>query len=278
MSVHSGRFCAINGVGGLRDWTASETSTPAKVVDSATKNASLRRKGPKSWSGSYNASGGLPDLMPGESFSFIGYTAPTSGIEGEVGWRLSGNAIVDSVTINWNWQSQEVLSHSVQFQGDLGLSKASGAAILDVSTPAYDHLVNAFIDWAINGAASAVWGDLVSASLTFTNPSVQYVNSSTGGLTGRKPGPAIDWTLSVVENDFAKASPALGDQVELKLYTTNALFWHLKWGIVKDFSNLNVNRTTGEIISRTVAIEMNGFDDAGVAGTIIKPGAVTFWP
>ena len=96
----------------------------------------------------------------------------------------------------------------------------------------------------------------------------------------RVAGP-IDWTLAMVQEDVDRSSQGflLGTtNVHLKLYTTAVLFWSLKWGMVKDYTGINVDRSTGAVISQTVNIEMNGFEGSNV-GDIILPGAgANWWP
>src|SRR5689334_13065677 len=102
MAVHSGRFAVVNGQPSLRNWTITENRPAAKAVNSATRQGTSRRKGPASWSGSFGQYGHTPLVMPGEQFSFAGYTSPSNDVSGS-GQVYSGLARVSSVVITWNW-------------------------------------------------------------------------------------------------------------------------------------------------------------------------------
>jgi hypothetical protein len=83
----------------------------------------------------------------------------------------------------------------------------------------------------------------------------------------------------MVEQETTRGTPNLNAQIELKMFDSLAAFWSLKWGIVKEFTGITVDRETGAIIQRTCNIEWMGFDAAGVAGEIKLPAAgSTFWP
>lgn len=278
MSVHGGKFGIVNGISSVRQWTIQDQISLLKAVNSATKGASARRKGIRSWNGSYNAYGGLPSVMPGESFTFAGYTAPNDDVLASDGVKYSGTAFVDSVAITWNFQTGDILSHVTNFTGHLALTVASAAVITDATSPdlqetcglkiQYDPLSGTFVDW----------GNVTQVTLTISAANQKYVNSSTNlsGIcwTGVKAG-VLDWTLSVGEQENIRTLFALGDNLKLKLFTTASLFWELWYGMVKEATGITVDIESGAILARTTNLEMNGYGPA--VGKIVKPGASAFW-
>jgi len=277
-NVYSGRLSAIDNVSFMRDWNVSVQASNPKVIDSATQGGTLRRGGPKSWNGSVNGSGGRPSKFIGDSFSFIGYLQPADGISG-VGPRLSGTVFIDQLVINWNFQTQDIINHSLTFQGSGALTRtASAAQILDAGVPDYPEMQGLQILRTIGVAAEEAWPNVISASLTFSNPSVQYVDADTGGWTYRKKGPGLDFTASVTTHEVMETSPEIGDEMVLKFPVGDDEFWEVAWAKVTSFTNINVNRQTGEVISRTVNLEGTMFNEAGTAGHVHSPGAVVLWP
>jgi hypothetical protein len=277
MGVHSGRFAVVNGQKGVRTWSINDTSAPVKYVASNTKHGTGRRPGIQSWTGSFGCYGVRPIVMPGSFFDFKGYTSPDDDVSGD-GVCYEGQAIVDSIVLNWNWQTAEIINHVVNFSGHLSLT-ITDTEYSDATVPDFSGSLSTKVQWCVPAGEMADWENLVSAALTISCPSVPYVNSSTLGLTGRKAGPAIDWTLSMVEQETTRGTPNLNAQIELKMFDSLAAFWSLKWGIVKEFTGITVDRETGAIIQRTCNIEWMGFDAAGVAGEIKLPAAgSTFWP
>lgn len=117
-----------------------------------------------------------------------------------------------------------------------------------------------------------------------------YVNSSTvvtvGGncrlWTGQLAGP-VAWALAVTEQDVRRDLFIKGQSVDWKLYVTDTLFWRLRWGMVRDFTGIQVNMETGAIIQQTVNVDMDGFDltagsYAAATGYVKKPDGTTWWP
>lgn len=274
---HSGRYGVVNGQSSIRTWSVNETSTPAKHVSSSTKWGTGRRKGIKAWSGSFGAFGGVPLVMPGEFFDFKGYTAPDNDISGD-GVTCEGRAVMDSIAITWNWTNAEIISLVANFSGHLALTIGSDE-YSDAGVPDQPSTLLALPPaFQIGIGAETPWSCVSQMALNISCANTQYVNADTTGWTGRKTGPAVDWTLAVTEQKVKRAGlPEIGDDMILKLYVNATQFWHLKWGHLKDYSNLTVNRETGEVLSRVANLEMSGFDDAGAAGLIQLPGAVAAW-
>lgn len=283
MTVHSGKWAAIDSFDTIRQWTINEVSTPARAIASNTGFAPVRKKGVRRWSGSYQAYGGVPALMPGEVGAFIGYGAPTDDVSG-AGLRYTGNIMCDSAAITFNWRTGEIIGHTVNFSGHLALAYASGAAVLDAIVPDMPSIaLCAKPTWkpAASGAHAAL-PNVSQITLNFSAANQEYLNTDTvvsGTIwAGRKAGP-IDWSAAIQQDDDERITgvPQIDDDIELKIFVDATTFWYLKWGHVRDYSNITANRETGAILSRAINIDMTAHDGTAL-GIIQKPGAITWWP
>jgi hypothetical protein len=275
MGVHSGRFGVVDGISTVRNWSINDVSAPQKFVASNTLNGAGRRKGIRSWSGSFGVYGHTPPVMPGEFFAFAGYTSPDDDVSGD-GTVYTGDAVVDSIALTVNWQNGEIISNVVNFSGHLVLTNSTDE-YLDVTAPTVPEVCGAKIQHdAATPGTFADWENIAQATLNISAANGSYVNSSTNCWTGRKAGP-VDATLSVVEQETSRSDLDIYDDVQIKLYVTASLFWHFKWMHLKEFSNISVDRESGAILSRTANFEKNGFV-GGATGFIKKPDTTTWWP
>ncbi len=278
MGVHSGKFGVVDGISTVRNWAISDVMAPQPYVASNTLFGTGRVKGIEEWSGSFGVYGSTPPVMPGESFSFLGYTAPTNDVTGN-GMRYSGTALAENTKISWNWGSGEIIAVTVDFKGHLALAAAVGAEIFDNAAPTVPPIAGTKITYSADGNAWTELENLLSAELTITNALKEYVNSSTasGGRIwkGQKSGP-LDWALSITQQDVQRASFAKGDNVQLRLYVNDTEYYELKWGLVGEFSGLTVDRETGAIMQQTINLNMSGFN--GSTGHIKLPGGSQWWP
>lgn len=275
MGVHSGKFGVVNGMANVRNWNITDSITLPKFAASNTKGGHGRISGIQSWQGSFGYYTMIPPVMPGEIFSFAGYSAPDNDTLAGTGTRLSGSAIVDSVAITWNWSNGEIISQVCNFSGHLGLTETTGAAAYsDATSPEAPPVCGTKIEYSADGTTYVELTDLTQATLTITAANLAYVNSSTGCLTGRKAG-LIDWTAAITRQD-SKRILSVGDSKYWRFYTDSDSFWLLKWGKIKDFGNYTVDVETGAIVTHVVNLEMNGIL-AGVVGSITKPDGVSVW-
>lgn len=279
MSVLSGRYGTINGIPAVRNWQIGKDGNLSRFVNSATAAGSGRKKGVGQWGGSYASHGGIPAVMPSEFFSFVGYTAPTSGVLGTVGQAYTGSAIVDALGINWNWVGGQVLEHQVSFGGHLALTSVPvNAAVLDATVSDPEAVGLTLIKYsADDGVTWTTLTDLTQASLQFQASNSQYVNSSTYSNTGRVPGP-IDWSASIgVEANLLGHGLTQFNDYMWRFYVNATECYELKWGMVKAFSGLQVSPESGQVISHSINIEMSAAVDAAL-GHIKLPDASTWWP
>ena len=277
MGVHSGRFAVVDGVDTVRNWQITDTQSLTRYVASNTRGGAGRKRAVNEWSGAYAAYGGTPTHMPGDIFSFAGYGSPDNDVSG-AGLTYSGQAIVDSIVVNWNWVAGEIINHVVNFSGHLALTTAS-ATHTDVTNPDVPEVCGTKIEYV--DTPNVEIPNLASATFTLSIENVEYVNSSTivSGecWKGRKAGTPIDWTLAAVVDDNLRSGvfPAKGDDQELWLYVDATTYWQLRWGTVKDFTGINADRETGAILQQTINWEMNGFNPG--VGLIRRPGDVADW-
>lgn len=285
----------------LRNWVLNHTSTPEDYVHSGTAGGHDRVGGVFDANGTFDQFGGTPVQFPGDTFTFIGFEGPDTGVYGQSGNALTLPSIVDSLTINWDWAPGGRLSMSTTFSANGCLDTETSSSYTNDDPSLYGcptRMCDLSI-WAqrvcdANGIGSQGSGsgetggaltrldNLASATLTFTADNQTVVNSSTYCCTERRPG-NVDWTLAIVDQEnYVQFQES--DIYLFKLYVNATLFWELAWGIFTGVDNVNVNRETGEIISKTNNFAMKGLlccgagDTAPDMGYIKSPGAVTRWP
>jgi hypothetical protein len=282
MGLHSGKWAAVNGISTLRHWTVSETQAPAMGRASNTGFAPVRKKGVRSWSGQYTAYGAQPQCMPGTIFGFTGFSAPDDDVSG-AGQTFTGNAIVDSVSMTWNWGNGEYLGHTVNFSGHLALTKGTGVMPVDAAVPDMPPVALCKIQTgAPDGSGYADLPNVVTVTLNISSSNQSFVNSSTivGGVlwTGKKAG-LPDWNLSISQQDNQRVGAPfdIGDNISIKLFTDATLFWLLQWGHVRDFTGIDANRETGAILARTINIDQTALDTTAL-GLVVMPSGTQWWP
>lgn len=278
MAVLSGKNGAVNGWSTLRNWSINDTSSSPKAVASNTKGGTARRNGIRSWTGSSNLYGARPPAMPGEIFTFTGFTNFANGVSGN-GLRYTGSAIVDSIAVTWDWSSGAILSQTVNFSGNGALTPSMGAAITDASAPNLPAICGLIAEMSMNGTDWSTINDLTQGTLTISAANPSYVNSDTNCMTGRTAG-SIDYAVSLSQQDETRVSYLfdIDDIIWLRLGVTlgagevDPTSWVLKYGKVESFSNIMVDVETQAIIARTIAVNMSADDGAGNIGYILRPG------
>ena len=290
MTVHSGKYSNVNGIGTMRQWTIEERSAQPKAVASNTAQGTARKRGVHSWTGSFQAYGVNPPVMPGDTFSFVGYGAPVDDVIGSNGQRYEGDAVVSQVTLAWNWKSGALIGHNVSFDGHLELLKTAAGDPGDASAPQLFETTGTKIQWDLNdGSAYKELPNLVSAQLRLSLPVESYVNSSTyvgsppAAWTGRRAGAGVDWNLSISQEDDERLDATkiwqIDDVLKLRLFADATTYWQLTYGRARDFTGITWNRETGAIMARTLNVDMNGFYAGGAGmGQIVMPNTTVWWP
>lgn len=274
MTVHSGKFGAIGSRSAIQNWTVNDTSVLPANVASGTKHGRVRNPGVRSWNGTFTQLLAEPAALPGEAVSFQGFTAPTTDIAGAAGITYAGNIVVTQAVINWDWTSGAHINSQMTFVGD-GALTSSSVAVTDATIVDPKEVCGTKIEYSTNGSAWTELANVAQATLTLACDAQSYVNSSTGCWTGNLAG-NIDWNASITLQDNIRTGPAIGSNYYWRFFVDDTLFWLLKWGIPKDYSNIQVNIETGAIISQTLNLEMNGAV-AGVLGQVRSPALVAWF-
>lgn len=289
MGVHSGKFGVVHkivdsnrsAVEYIRNWSLEDTQAPESYYASNTRGGQFANQGVFDNTGSFSGFGGDPLLFPGDLFEFEGYTAPDTDVYNTAGDIYKLSAIVESLTITWGWGASQTLGWSIDFAAaSSGLSIESGAAILDDAVTVPEKMCGLVVEYTDDTdapAAYAPWGNVITATLTFTAANQPYVNSSTGCNTYRKPG-NLGWTLSLVEQRQDQLQ-AKGTQHRWKIYTDFAgdEAWILEYGMITGYTGLTVDRETGGIIQKTVNVTMQG-SNGTTLGQITRPSGAAVWP
>lgn len=287
--ILSGAFGLIGGRNTVANWQINVPMTVDARSFSNTRGGMVRREGPRDWTGSFVAGGAIPQVGPGDTFEFVGFVGPASAYTpGATGPVYRGTAIVSQVAININWSTGAIVGYTVSFEANGELAQETGS-YSDLSVPDAPSSSAASVmivtgDGSGSGSETETeWCNLESLTLTLSAANVSLVNSCSGAWTLRRPG-NIDWTMSVVahEADFSNFPFDQGDYVHFRIYVDDTRYWDLKWGIIKDYGNMTVDRESAAIISVTVAVEMSSHtnDPADGIGHVRLPGHPDedWWP
>jgi hypothetical protein len=275
--MFSGRFAAINGIGNVVTWNVKETNSEDKIVNSATKAGTDRVLGTKDCTGSYEAHGGAPAVFPGETFNFIGYTSPTSGVAGTAGTRYTVDAIVTQVVIQWDFSKNTAVKHTVQFGGTGALSIGEGAAIVD-ATSVKKVLSN--VCAFVSGANVPFITTRTAATLTITNSASAFANAGTGGSMTRERG-TLDWTLAIPAHGHTRLAVPGTHLQNLKLGVNATDSWWFSDALVGDTTDITCKPGTDQVDTQTVNVAMlASHPTTGIVGFIRKPGetVANIWP
>ena len=270
----------------VRSWTFDAVSNPELRTYSGTRFGTQRISGFAEYTGSFRGFGAIPPLFVGDTFTFLGYTAPTSGVPCSPGCAFTVESLVESVNITWNWtRENRGVNWTINFT-----SNEAATVIDDFDDPCDDEVYCddnpcdlTFIMYDPCAADAVVeFCNIVSASLTFTSRNIAYSNNSTSCVVKREVG-NLDWTLEVVDQNPC-IIPVLNADYWFDILATvsPASKWRLKWGNNTGVTNLNVDTESGEIISKTNTFGMQAVNccvpGTPVRGSIIDPNGVTVWP
>lgn len=278
----SGILGVVNGMTTVESWTLTESKTSDSYVASNTLIGTQRGGGIRTWNGSFNGRGTTPPAMPGETFAFVGQTAESApGTSGQ----YSGDALVSSVSLTWDWATNTILAYTVDFAGQPGLAYAEAATIVDGSIPYVGATCGTKVEYATTAAPTTFIEipSVTTATLTITSALSSEANSSTIAdgtcWTANSAGP-IDWTVSLGQEDYIRGIagyPDLGALSLLKIYVDDTDSYLLKFAAIQDYSGLLVDINTGATIARTLNFGMAASDGATL-GNILLPGQTTTDP
>lgn len=293
----SGRWGAVaigstaTPAGTVRNWMVNSLQTPKTFVASNTKIGTGRRTGLFDWNGNFGSYSPFPVAMPGQEFGFIGYVGPDDGITPHgIGTTADGPAILESITINWDWMTNEIISMVYNFQGN-GELVITTSALADTRPIFAEPSSIAHPTLEIyTGETPVEWTPCVqSCSLTISASLLPYSNSCVSPFLLRRAG-IIDWTLAMVlqESDIQNATNTVpieeGMYAMVTLPVSPSQFYRLRFGKVRDFTNYVVDIETGKLVNYTINFDMS-IDDENENdgfGSIYVPDpagtALIWWP
>lgn len=259
MTVICGKNGAVDGEHTVGMWEVTYTGNPFEYYASNTDGASGQLAGNNDWSGSYKILGEEPANMPGDGITFTGSVDGTNGV--------TGTAIIDSITVTAPIAASGPVTTVVAFSSNGALTVGTAAAT-DTTEPQPPPAKLA----KLNIGGSDIEG-VQNVTMTITSANKDYV---TDGETNRVAG-NLTATLSydILEGDYGNL-PAPNDSLIVKFFVTATLFWHLKWMMVENLTDLKVDIETNELVGATVNTKFNGFD-GGVHGWIDTPTPSDFW-
>lgn len=260
----------------IAEWSVSVKGEPQAIVDSATGGGNTRAIGPKSWSGRYRGNGAVPHPLLFSPFSFIGSIDGTNGV--------IGNALFDSIKIDWDIAGGKPISHEVTFTGD-GPPTFGAAVAADTSVQsAQPSIIATPVKLATPATPTETFAELaqvISISLELKRANTQPpLDSGCGGWKRCKIGP-LDASLSIkIHPDSVLAATAFTSLPQpnsvhgVQLFVDATRFYLLDWMMFSDLSDIVVNRATGEAVSATLNAAMCGimnFAGTDTAGKITGP-------
>lgn len=284
----SGKFAIVHNEGlpitHMFNWNLDIAHTPETYYASNTLWAPNRNPGVIDWTGNFSLFDGQRLWLPGEYFPCIEFfTAPTSGVYGNVGQTYTGQAIVESNVITWAWGPEQSLIQQINFAAN-GCVANRNRVIDDTTILTPNKMCGLQLQWGKTDTPSFVPIENVQqAVLTVEASNPTYVNSSTGCCTHRRPG-NINWTLALTLTDHRSVTFTRNDLLTFRLFNSSTTFWELAYGIFNGTSGVIANRQTGEIQQQVSNFSMKAMSDNslghiayGTAGTIANPSSI-WWP
>lgn len=274
---YSGLLGAVNGVSSVQQWQINDDMDIHAMGASNTLGGKVKKQGTKHWGGSMVQFGANPlNQMPGDLIDFVGFVGPENGVSG-TGPAYIGSAMVDSIDLTWDWATNAPLMITTNFSGAGALAyDPEHAEILDETALAVVCAQNDQLK-VLYSEYDTEWDNLESINLNISRANLEYTNSSSVGWKSRKKGP-FDFTLTAIEHEIKRTRFSKGDFVQLKLFVSPDDYWLIRWGMVKSFTGITVNRDTGEIVKQTVNFEGSIRDYQGTnVGSIILPSETVAW-
>jgi hypothetical protein len=266
----------------IRNWNLSANVNPELRVYSGTKFGTQRISGIIEYTGSFQGWGATPPLFAGNLFTFLGYTAPTSGVPCSAGCAVNMQAVVSEVIINWTWTADERRAFwTINFFNVAAATQnATFPDPCDLTLFCDTNLCGLCPTFKDCFGAAFEFCNIHAAQLTFNANLIEYSNCTTNCIRVRTPG-NLDWSLDIMDHN-ACTIPIINDDYEIILPASTTTNWVLKWGKYTNISNWNVDIETGEIIGKTNRFDMQAVNccvpATPVLGSILDPGAVQVWP
>lgn len=268
----------------VRNWRFEPVANPEVRVYSGTRFGTDRIPGNVDYTGSFEGWGARPPLFVGDSFTFLGYTAPTNGVPCTPGCAYILPAMVNSLTITWNFTNEnKTVFWNLGFQ-------ATGSPVVNA---AFDDPCDDLVFCDPNTCslapimkdpcvADAVveFCNITQVVLSFTNASQGYSNTSTNCELRREVG-NLDWSLNITDQNPC-IIPVLQGTYWFELPDSLTTKWILKFGMLTRIQDFVVDQQAGTMIGKTNVFEMKAVNccvpASPIRGAITNPAGVVVWP
>ena len=257
MSVVTGIPGIVVGQQTVNSFTIDRKRDAKTWVSSGAAGMESQIPGNTDWSGSIDFNGFLPAVLPGSGFTFTGQT--------DTGKWYTGTAIMESMTVNVNPGTAEVIKTSCKFAANGALSAATGSAKTDVAAPSVYSSISCGATWGTS-VPHAI-NDVQSWSFTMSCALKPYNSADTGAQTLRKAGnKSGSVTVSALMGDPATFNTTTGEGIitpgdvqRLQLFCTPAaLNWDLKYCQLES-AGQNVNVESADLQVVNYSFKFSGF-------------------
>lgn len=270
----------------VRNWRLDVNESPEVRVYSGTRYGQQLLPGFVDYLGAFSGFGAVPPLFVGDQFTFIGYTAPTSGVPCTVGCAVSMLSMVSALTITWNWTAEDKrVFWDIDF---FGIEAPTELAAFD--DPCDDAV---YCDSNLCGQLPVIrdpctadtvveFCNITQAVLRFDANLITYSNGSTACLLKREPG-NLSYTLDITDQNPCRVLTIAKDyRVEIPATTGPVTNWVLEWARHTNISNYLIDTEANTMIGKTNRFMMQAVSccvpGTPVRGKILNPAAVQLWP
>lgn len=267
----------------ISKWSVNETASPPKAHATGAGQMMGSIPGNFDWSGSYTSYSSVLAALPGDTVGFVG-----AGIQaGATSKGVAGDIIVDSMAIDIDLEGKKPIVQTVGFSGNGELTHGTVNCPEDTTVPTYAPSGVCKVEIALGAAytAFAAIANQKSIKLTLSRANVgPSYDSNSGSWPRRVPGPidaALEVGLYALDTDVWASLPAPNTIAAVRVYTTAALFFLIKWMIFNSRGGLDVDIESGAFVGASLGAQLNGATDvSGVQtrGTILLPGGAIWAP
>lgn len=261
-----------------RKWSVNESADVKSVIDSSTMNAEVAVPGNKDWSGTYDAYGAIPIVMPGDLFEFEG--AATGVGASALGGK--GDAMCEGVTIKIPVESGEPVNHSVKF-GAMGVWTPGVITCPEDDTiPDYLDPRSLIVEVASDPFSS--FSSLHGVRDVTIELSRKTQSPVVSGIKTRAKG-ALSGTLNITTyepdtNPWAALAPP-NTVLSVRCYVTATTFWLFRWMMVQGRGPQGADIEGQAIVDGGLNFKLctaTRVSAVPTRGTIIKPDLSVYFP
>jgi len=254
-------------------WSINLESGAPSHGASNTQGGTTTIPGNNDWSGSYEAFGHTPSILPNQSHGFYGSIDGVNGAHGQI--RCS------AVDIFIDIENGAPIVHTVEFGADGALTIEAETAA-DATIIEEPSSVGCKLELAnVTAPSYAVVPDVRNIRIRIMADLKSFVTSNTSGETERAPGRlTYEITFSVYTSDFSTL-PAPNDVQAIRIYVTQTEYWEFRWGLFTALSDMGANINDASLVEATLTAVMKGVAEVSgnpTVGFIKKPDTSTLWP